>query len=122
MNTTEHNGFRGTASVDERCEQVSAGTPPNANGIPPYVPVKDKAKPSLKDNARLLLIGGGVVLVLLLLAFNGISHRSLPAQKTSTANGKQQQAQLQNGARGNVSSGQVENNRGSTHTGSIESR
>ena len=99
MNTTEHNGFRGTAGVDERCEQVSAGTPPSANGVPPYVPGKDKAKPSLKDNARLLLIGGGIVLVLLLLAFNGISHRSWPARKSSTANGKQQQTQPQNGAR-----------------------
>ena len=63
----------------------------------PYIPQKDKAKPSLKDNSRLLFIGAGIVLVLLLLAFNGISHRPASATKTSAANGKQVQAP--NGAR-----------------------
>jgi hypothetical protein len=63
----------------------------NANA--PYVPQKDNAKPSLKDNSRLLVIGAGIVLVLLLLAFNGISRRSLPAPKTSAPNGKQRQTQ-----------------------------
>jgi hypothetical protein len=46
----------------------------------------------LKDNSRLLVIGAGIVLVLLLLAFNGISRRSSPATKTSTANNKQSQS------------------------------
>lgn len=90
MNRQEENGFRGTQVVEEPSEQVTDGPPPGVDSNAPYVPQKDKAKPSLKDNSRLLLIGAGIVLVLLLLAFNGISHRSSPAQKTSGADRKQQ--------------------------------
>jgi hypothetical protein len=93
MTRNEENGFRGTQVVEEKSDRVSGGPQPSVDGKAPYVPQKDKAKPSLKDNSRLLVIGAGIVLVLLLLAFNGISRRSSPASRTSGANGKQQQTQ-----------------------------
>jgi hypothetical protein len=93
MNRNEENGFRGTQVVEEPSERVIGAPPPSVDGSAPYVPQRDKAKPSLKDNGRLLVIGTGIVLVLLLLAFNGISRRSSPAQKTSGADRKQQQTQ-----------------------------
>lgn len=93
MNRNEENGFRDAEVVEEPSEQVIGGPPRSVNGNAAYVPQKDKAKPSLKDNSRLLVIGAGIVLVLLLLAFNGISRRSSPAQKTSGADRKQQQTQ-----------------------------
>jgi hypothetical protein len=96
MNRNEENGFRGTQVLEEPSEQITSGPPPTENGNAPYVPQKDKAKPSLKDNSRLLIIGAGIVLVLLLLAFNGISRRSSPSTKTTTANGKQSQTQSPN--------------------------
>jgi len=92
MTRTQENGFQGTQVVDEPSDRIASGRPPSANGNEPYVPQKDKAKPSLKDNTGLLVIGAGIVLVLLLFAFNGISRRSSPSTK-STANGKQQQPQ-----------------------------
>jgi hypothetical protein len=73
------------------------------NAGAPYIPQNDKAKPSLKDNGRLLVIGAGIVLVLLLLAFNGISRRSSPVSRTSRANGKQQQTQPPSSSRGPAS-------------------
>lgn len=97
MNRNEENGFRGTQVIEEPSEHINDGPPPSVNGNTPYVPHKDKSKPSLKDNSRLVVIGAGIVLVLLLLAFNGISHRSSPPPKTSAANGKL--AQAPNGAR-----------------------
>jgi hypothetical protein len=90
MNRNEENGIRGTQVVEKPSEQVTSAPPASVNGSAPYVPQKDKAKASLKDNGRLLVIGAGIVLVLLLLAFNGISRRSSPASRTSAANGKQQ--------------------------------
>src|SRR5579859_7592955 len=90
MNRNEENGFRGTQVVDEPTEQVTVGPRLTANRNAPFVPQKEKAKPSLKDNSRLLVIGAGIVVVLLLLAFNGISRRSSPAPRTLEAYGKQQ--------------------------------
>lgn len=97
MNRGEENGLRGTQILEEPSDQINGGPPSIVNGSTPYIPQKDKAKPSLKDNSRLLFIGAGIVLVLLLLAFSGISHRSSAAPKASAANGKQ--APAPNGAR-----------------------
>lgn len=85
MNRIEQNGFIATASMADLQEEVGLGAP-DRNGKAPFVPQKEKPKPSLRDNGRLLLIGAGIVLVLLLLAFNGISHRSSPTRKKSAKN------------------------------------
>lgn len=97
MNQNDENGFRGAQVVEELSEDITGAPRPSVNGNTPYVPQKDKVKPLLKDNSRLLVIGAGIVLVLLLLAFNGVSHRPSQAPKSSAANGKQVQAP--NGAR-----------------------
>lgn len=98
MTLMQENGFHETQVVEEPSEQIASG-PPSENGNVPYVPKKDKAKPSLKDNSRLLVIGAGIVLVLLLLAFNGITRRSSLGTKTPAANGKQPQTQSPNSGR-----------------------
>ncbi len=98
MNRNEENGFHQTQVVEEPSEQITGGPPPSENGNVPYVPQKEMAKQSLKDNSRLLIIGAGIVLVLLLLAFNGISRRSA-APKTSGANSKQPFIQAPNSDR-----------------------
>lgn len=91
MKQTDQNGFRRTQVLEEVPQQPpSSSAPPSVNANVPFVPSKDKPKSILKENGRLLFIGAGIVLVLLLLAFNGISHHSLPAQKNS-ATAKQQQ-------------------------------
>jgi hypothetical protein len=98
MNRNEENGFHQTQVVEEPSEQITSGPPASENGNVPYVPQKEKAKASLKENSRLLVIGAGIVLVLLLLAFNGISRRS-SAPKTSGVNPKQPQTQSPNSGR-----------------------
>src|SRR5215471_4894431 len=98
MNRNEENGFHQTEVVEKPSEQITSGPPPSENGNVPYVPQKEKAKPSLKENSRLLVIGAGIVLVLLMLTFNGISRRS-SAPKTSGANAKQPQTPVPNSGR-----------------------
>ena len=63
----------------------------NGSAKQPYVPGKGKQKTSLKDNARVLVIGGGIALVLLWLAIAGIPRKPLPTYKTA-ATGRPQQA------------------------------
>jgi hypothetical protein len=88
MTRSEDNGFNQTQVVEEQSEPRSTSPRLSEDGNLPYVPQKEKGRQALKDNSRLLVIGAGIVLVLLLLAFNGISRR--PAvPKTSGANSKQ---------------------------------
>lgn len=81
MTRTLDNGNSMSSQADQVLEQISTGAAADASGNVPFVPKKDKPKPSLKDNGRLLFIGSGIVLVLLLLTFNGLSRQPLPKQK-----------------------------------------
>src|SRR5437660_12517144 len=92
MKGTDQNGFGSAQVLEEKPQPIAAGSPPSADGNTPFVPLKDKSKSILKENGRLLFIGAGIVLVLLLLAFNGISRHSIPARKDSTAAGQKQAA------------------------------
>lgn len=98
MNRIEENGFHQTQAAEEQSEPISTNPPLSENGNAPYVPQKEKAKQLLKDNSRLLTIGAGIVLVLLLLAFNGISRRSA-SPKNSGVNSKQPLIQAPNSDR-----------------------
>ncbi len=58
----------------------------------PYVPEKGKPRPSLKDNARVLVIGGGIALVLFLLAIGGIPRKPPSPGKRSGIPAREQAA------------------------------
>ena len=81
MNRIQENEFHGVQVVEQETHPTVSGPPPSETENVPYVPQKEKPKSSLKDNARVLAIGAGLVVVILLLAFQGISHQYLPAKK-----------------------------------------
>jgi hypothetical protein len=87
MKPIEPNGSRGVQVLEETSEQV-VSAPPSVNIKAPFVPQQAQQKPSWNGMGRLLVIGAGIVLVLLLLAFNGMSRKSGPARKTAAATGK----------------------------------
>jgi len=81
MNRNQENGFHGVQVAEQGSQPAVSSPPPTETGNTPYVPQKEKPKSSLKDNARIVAIGAGLVIVILLLAFQGISHQYLPAKK-----------------------------------------
>jgi hypothetical protein len=96
MNRAEGNGFKATPVIEPVIEEDLAksnhtAAAQNGSAKQPYVPGKGKQKASLKDNARVLVIGGGMAVVLLWLAIAGIPRKPLPTNKTG-APGRLQQA------------------------------
>lgn len=92
MNRTEENRFARTAIVEEPTEQAGITAPSSRSVRTPFVSKQETLKPSFKENRRLFLIGGGIVLVLLLLAFNGISRRTSSPMKNASENVETQTA------------------------------
>ena len=96
MNRTEGNGFKANSVIEQVVEEdLGQNNRPVAvqgeGAKQPYVPEKGRQKASLKDNTRLLVIGGGIALVLLLLAIGGIPRKPLaPGKRSGTS--KQEQA------------------------------
>src|SRR5471032_1928881 len=95
MNRAEGNGFKATPVIEPVIEEdlgKSNHTAEAQNGSAkqPYVPGKGKQKASLKANARVLAIGGGMALVLLWLAVAGIPRRPVPTSKTADTSRAQQ--------------------------------
>jgi hypothetical protein len=79
------NGIGATHVAEEALPATGHdGEPPKPSGTVPFVPPKTTPKPLWKENGRLLFIGAGIVIVLLLLAFNGISRRANMQPKNSS--------------------------------------
>jgi hypothetical protein len=97
MNRNQVNGFKANSLVEpvvvedpgKNIRQVEVE---GEIAKQPYVPEKAKQKPSLKDNARVLLIGGGIALVLLLLAISGVPRKPLAPLKRSGTSSQEQSA------------------------------
>lgn len=96
MNRNRENGFHGAQVIEETSQAAVSGPSPTENASAPYVPQKNRPKSSLKDNGRITALGAGLVLVLLLLAFRGISHQYLTAKKPPVTNTKPSQNQPPN--------------------------
>ncbi len=90
MKTADNNGKDGVLAVAESkpgAAPVDAGAPTamEANNKQPYVPKDDKQKPTLKENARVVMVGGLVALVLVLFAAGRFSKRPMPSSARNTA-------------------------------------
>jgi hypothetical protein len=87
MNQTSQNSSNAAVTLDDKQSQHRLLEAPAgcSNGAvkPPYVPEKGKQEPSLKERARILLAGAGIVLAVLLLVFGRLVHFSPSAGKTS---------------------------------------
>ena len=68
-------------------KNLISGKEPSAVGAAgndiPYVPESKQVRFDLRENGRVLLVGGGLVLILLIFAFSGISRRQ-PARQSSS--------------------------------------
>ncbi len=94
MNRAENNGLKGRPVIEPTVEQDPPRQPAEVQGDgakQPYVPAEGKKKPSLRDNTRVLAIGGGIAAVLLILLVRGIPHQPLSPGKRRGVN-KQEQA------------------------------
>jgi hypothetical protein len=97
MNRNEVNGFKANSLiepvvVEDPGRNIRQVEVEGETAKQPYVPEKAKQKPSLKDNARVLLIGGGIALVLLLLAISGVPRKPLAPLKRSGTSSQEQSA------------------------------
>lgn len=95
MNRAEGNGFKTTQVIEPVIDEDMAKSnhsaeEQNGSAKQPYVPGKSKQKAALKDNARVLAIGGGIAIVLLWLALAGIPGNQLPTNKKATTSRRQQ--------------------------------
>jgi hypothetical protein len=93
VNRIRENGFNQVEVAEQPSHSVLCGPPPTEKVNATYVPQKDKPKSSLKDNGRVLAIGAGLVVVLLLLAFHGFSHQFVLSKTPSAVNSKPSQSQ-----------------------------
>lgn len=96
MNRNQENGFHGLQVAGQASQPAVSSPPPTETATTPYVPQKERPKSSLKDNARILAIGAGLVVVILLLAFQGISHQYLPAKEAPATKSSPSQMQSAN--------------------------
>jgi hypothetical protein len=103
MNRIEENGPATAQVADAEPARKGESKAPVAGAKEIYLPFKDKPKPALKYDLRLLVIGGGVVLVLLMLAFSGISHRAGTGTTRSAVKSQQTSEESQTSARGPAS-------------------
>jgi len=101
MNRTENNGPKGSTVIEPTVEQDSPRKPEEAQGDgakQPYIPADGKKKSSLRDNTRVLAIGGGIAAVLLILILRGIPHQPLALGKRGGVNKQQAAKPPDNGA------------------------
>jgi hypothetical protein len=89
MNRIQENKFETTQVAEAEPERDRESKASVFGGKEIYLPPKDKTKPEFKYDLRLLVIGGGIVLVLLLLAVSGISHTAVPAHTRSSFTAKE---------------------------------
>src|SRR5205807_5000341 len=93
MNRSENDGLKGSPVIEPTVEQDPPRQPTEAQGDgakQPYVPADGKKKPSLRDNTRVLAIGGGIAAVLLILVLRGIPHQPLVPGKRAGVNRQEQ--------------------------------
>ena len=81
----------GSPSASEKSEpQVSFSATPSGNGNALFLPDKRNPTSFLKHNRQLIFVGSGIIIVLLLLAFNGLSrgkrtHKGVTTPQTQRA-------------------------------------
>jgi hypothetical protein len=88
----DNNGTNGILAVAESKQEptpVDAGHQPAPanNNKQPYVPKDDKQQPTLKENARVVIVGGLVALVLLLFVVGRFSKRPMRSSSVRNAAG-----------------------------------
>src|SRR5262245_45714501 len=91
MKKTSGNGFKTQEVIEppiaDHSGQSNRPAETEIAGVKqPYVPEKTKPPRYFKDNARVLIIGGGIALVLLWLAIRGIPHQTSPRGKKLVQN------------------------------------
>ncbi|MGH9565227.1 MAG: hypothetical protein ACRD4I_04545, partial [Candidatus Angelobacter sp.] len=94
MNRTGANGFKAQTEIEPLVpEDLGKSDRPGAmqdeSAKQPYIP-KLKQKAALKENARVLVIGGGIAFILLLLAIGAIPRKPLALSKRSVTREQEQ--------------------------------